>query len=67
MHCLSNKMKNSMDAWTNEMELVLLKLIIDEFKLMAPGTKQDISMFKVLLCDGMLRHNLDTMNKFAEV
>ena len=56
-----------MDTWANEVEPVLPQLVINEFKFAAPGTEEDIGMLEVLLVDAVLRHNLNTTNKLAEV
>ena len=56
-----------MDAQMNKMKPVLPELIINEFKFMAPRAKENVSVLKIFLVDGVLRHNLDTTNKLAKV
>ena len=67
MHRFGYEMENLVDGQANKMEPVLPALVVNELKLTSPRAEEDVSVLEILLANNVLRHDLNTTHKFAEV
>ena len=67
MHCLRSKMMCKMDTWPDEVDVVNMALIEDQFKLIFPLSKQFIDKLELLESDTILTHDSKCSNELVEV